>query len=423
MSNALLLTNLRLLDPDSGMLREGHSILVRGGRIAAVSARIEAEPGTPQRDLGGRVVMPGLIDCHVHVTSVMLKFANESARHFPASYISAVSSGKLERMLMRGFTTVRDAAGADRGHKMAVEEGLFTGPRLFVSGRSITQTGGHGDMRTRVDHPSPCGCTHFMGGPTGGVGRIADGIPDVRRAVRDEVRLGADQIKVMASGGVGSPADPIHFLQYSISELEAVVEEAEMAGTYVLAHAYTAKAIHRAVKAGIRSIEHGNFLDRETADLMAERGAYLVPTLVTYGASIRYGRELGYPEASIEKAKQVFEVGSRSLEVARAAGVPMAYGTDLMGEQDMLQGEEFLIRGETLPAIDVIRSATTVAAALLRREGELGVIAPGAVADLIVLDGNPLEDLSLLAGQGEAVPAVMKDGRFVKDRIATIVPA
>jgi imidazolonepropionase-like amidohydrolase len=419
----LLLSNLRLLDPVAGRLREGVSILVRDGRFAAVGEQLDVAPETQVRDLGGRVVMPGLIDCHVHVTSVTLKFANESARYFPASYISAISSGKLNRMLMRGFTTVRDAAGADRGHRMAVEEGLFSGPRLFVSGRAVTQTGGHGDMRTRVDQPAPCGCTHFMGAPTGGVGRIADGIPDVRRAVRDEIRLGADQIKVMASGGVGSPADPIHFLQYSMSELEAVVEEAEMAGTYVLAHAYTAKAIHRAVTAGIRSIEHGNFLDAETADLMARRGAYLVPTLVTYGASIRYGRDLGYPEASIEKAKQVFEVGSRSLEVARAAGVPMAFGTDLMGEQDMLQGDEFRIRGESLPAAEVIRSATTTAAALLRREGELGIVAPGAIADLIVLDGNPLEDLALLAGQGEAISAVMKDGRFVKDMLPAMATA
>ncbi len=413
-----ILTNLRLFDPHTGACTAGRHIHISGGRFTAVSdAPIEA-PDAVMRDLGGRVVMPGLIDCHVHVTSVRLRWAMESARHLPATYVTAVSGQKLQQMLGRGFTTVRDTAGADRGHKMAVEDGLFTGPRLFVSGRGISQTGGHGDMRTRVDQPDPCGCFHILNAQTGGMGRVADGIPDVRRAVRDEIRLGADQIKVMASGGVGSPADPIHFLQYSVSELEAIVEEAANADTYVLAHAYTAPAIYRAVKAGVRSIEHGNFLDSRTAGLMAERDAYLVPTLVTYGGLVKYGRELGYPEASIEKSKKVLEVGTKSLEVAKAAGVRIVFGTDLMGEMDVHQADEFHIRAEALTNIEVIQSATTTAAALLRREGELGVIAPGAIADLIVLDGNPCEDLRLLQGQGEHMQAIMKDGRFHKDALA-----
>ena len=252
---------------------------------------------------------------------------------------------------------------------------------------------------------------------SGGMGRIADGVTEVRRAVRDEIRLGADQIKVMASGGVGSPADPIHFLQYSMEELSAIVEEAERADTYVMAHAYTSAAIFRAVKAGVRTIEHGNFIDEETAELMVQKNAYLVPTLVAYYMISKYGKELGYPEDSIAKGKEVLKIGTNSLKVAKEAGVKIAFGTDLMGELDVYQSDEFLIRNKILTNKEIIRSATIVGAEVLRMEGRLGIIAPGAFADLIVVEGNPLEDLNLLNGQGKYFVAIMKDGQFLKNNI------
>ena len=222
----------------------------------------------------------------------------------------------------------------------------------------------------------------------------------------------------MASGGVGSPADPIHFVQYSMEELQAIVDEARRADTYVMAHAYPAAAIRRAVEAGVRTIEHGNFIDEETAVFMAEKDAYLVPTLVTYYMLSKYGRELGYPEASLAKGEKVLAVGTRSLEIAKAAGVKVAFGTDLMGEQDEHQSEEFLIRSQVLSAAEIVRSATTIGAEVLRMEGRLGVIAPGAYADLLVVDGNPLEDLTLLTGQGEHLSAIMKNGKFVKNNLS-----
>lgn len=412
-----LLHNLRLLDPVAGRLVSNIKVLVRDDRFAGVGPDVDAPAEVPRVDLGGRVLMPGLIDCHVHIMSIKTKWANNTLMHMTHSFANAAAAIKLRKILMRGFTTIRDAFGADMGHRDAVASGLLVGPRLFVCGRGISQTGGHGDFRTRVDHAFPCTCHHLAGGTTGGLTRIADGIAEVRRAVRDEIRLGADQIKVLASGGVGSDADPIHFLQYSMEELRAIVEETENGATYAMAHAYTADAIYRAVDAGIRTIEHGNFLDTRAADLMAERDAYFVPTLIAYEATMKFGREQGYPEQNMKKNEYVLSAGTQSLEIAKKAGVKTAFGTDLIGELDSHQSEEFQIRARVLSNAEVIRSATTVAAEVVRRVGELGIIREGAYADALVLDGNPLEDIGLLASGGEDIRVIMKDGRLWKNEL------
>ena len=245
--------------------------------------------------------------------------------------------------------------------------------------------------------------------------RIADGVTEVRRAVRDEIRLGADHIKLQVGGGVGSPADPIHFVQFSMDELRAAVEEAQNADTYVACHSYTAKAVARAVEAGIRSIEHANFLDAPTAALMVDRGAIMVPTLVAYEATMKHGAAQGYPEENLKKNARVLGVGTQSLEIARAAGVPMAFGTDLIGELDGYQNDEFEIRSRVLSNAEIIRQATVNGAGLVRRTGELGVIAEGAFADALVLDGDPLEDIGLLASGGRDFRVILADGRVVKD--------
>ena len=415
--NEYLMHNLRLLDPEKGRMVEGHMVHVRGDRVMAVGHDLKVEGVVRRIDLGGRVLMPGLIDCHIHIMSIKTKWANNTLMHMLPSYAHAAAAIKARSLLMRGYTTVRDAAGADMGHREAIAAGLIVGPRLFVCGRGISQTGGHGDMRTRVDHPYPDNVHHMMGGTTGGTARIADGVDEVRRAVRDEIRLGADQVKIFASGGVGSPADPIHFLQDSREEMLAAVEEAGHAGTYVLAHAYTAEAIYRAVDAGIRTIEHGNFLDNKAADLMAKKGAIFVPTLVAYEATMQFGRQQGYPEENYKKNEKVLAVGTKSLEIAKAAGVSMAFGTDLIGELDVHQGDEFLIRARVLSAAEIIRGATIVGAEVVRKVGEIGVIRPNAYADMLVLDGDPLKDIGLLASNGDDIRTIIKNGIAYKDEL------
>ena len=407
-----LFKNFALLDSDNGTLKSDHQVLVRGNEIAEVSRGPINAGKAREIDLGGRTLMPGLIDCHVHITAVVVKWAMESTRHLQHSYVAGAASQNLREMLLRGFTTVRDAGGADFGHKTAIEDGFFQGPRLFVSGRPISRTGGHGDLRARVDQCAPCACHHIFAG----MGRIADGVPEVRRAVRDELRLGADQIKVMTSGGVGTPTDPIDQVQYSPEELRATVEEARDSHTYVMAHCHPAAAIRRALEAGIRSIEHGSFLDEETAAFMASmRNVYMVPTPITYGMLAEHGTELGYPEINVKEAGYVFSAGTRAIGIAKAAGIKMAFGTDLVGELRVHQSEGLLAFGQILSSAEVIRCATIVAAEVLRMEGKLGVIAPGAYADLLVVEGNPLDDLNVLTGQGRHLAVIMKDGEFVKN--------
>lgn len=355
--------------------------------------------------------MPGLIDCHVHVVASEANLGRNAL--LPDSLVAAHASAIMRDMLMRGFTTVRDVGGADVGLQQAVELGLFEGPRLVICGKALSQTGGHCDFRGRYDVRD----RHAFDRKLGSLGRICDGVSEVRLAAREEIKAGAQFIKIMANGGVASPTDPIAFMGFSREELTAIVEEARNAQTYVAAHLYTDEAIRRGVECGIHSVEHANLITAETARLMAAKGAVACPTLVTYEALKNEGAEYGLPETSVAKIDDVRLAGLRSLEILKAAGVTMVYGSDLLGAMHRHQSEEFVIRGRVLPARDVIRSATIDAAKLCGMEGKIGCIAPGAYADLIVVDGNPLDDLALLTGQGRSMPAIMKEGRFVKDAL------
>lgn len=406
-----LFRNALLIDGSGGEPRPGAEVLVEADTIREVSDRPIRAGDATVIDLGGRTLMPGLIDCHVHVVAGLVNLGANAA--LPSSLVAQHAARIMRGMLMRGFTSVRDAGGADHGLVVAQQQGLIEGPRLFISGKALSQSGGHTDYRGRYDRRP---VDHYAD-RLGALGRIADGVSEVRRAAREEIKAGARFVKIMANGGIASPTDPIHFLGYSREEIAAAVEEAENAGTYVMAHLYTDAAIRRAVECGVRSVEHGNLVAPETARLMKDRRAFAVPTLVTFEALASEGATHGLPPDSVAKIETVRAAGLRSLQIFSDAGVTIGFGTDLLGEMHRHQSREFLIRREVMPAAEIIASATSVGADIIGMKDKLGVVAEGALADLIAIDGNPIDDLEVLGGQGERIVAIMQGGRLAKNTL------
>ena len=404
---AIIFENARIVDGTADRPSEPVQVLVEGGSIREVEKNI-ATASAQRIDLSGKTLMPGLIDAHVHVVASTADLGQNGM--LPDALVTVRAFKIMGEMLARGFTTVRDVGGATSGLVAATLEAAWPTPRLNISGKALAQTGGHCDYRGPYNDDQ----TRTRGFALGALGRICDGVPDVRKAAREELKSGANFIKIMANGGVSSPTDPIHFLGFSREEILAVVEEAENAGTYVSAHLYTDQAIRRAVECGVHSLEHCNLIGSETAKFAAEKGAFAVPTLVTYDKLSSEGAAMALPAASIAKVDDVRLAGMESLTIMREAGLQMAYGSDLLGGMHVYQSEEFVIRGRVLPAVEVIASATHIAARLLRMEGKIGAVSPGAYADLIVVDGNPLEDLTLLTHQGAYMPMIMKAGVFIK---------
>jgi imidazolonepropionase-like amidohydrolase len=353
-----------------------------------------------------------LIDAHVHVTAGSHDLGRWALQ--PPSLVTAESSRILREMLLRGFTTVRDAAGADFGLQEAVAKGLFEGPRLFIAGFPISQTGGHADMRPMGVRQRDFFCTCAG---LGLIGAIADGVGEVRRAVREQVRNGANQIKIMAGGGIASPSDPLEGTQFSQEELRAACEEAEAANLYAMAHAYSPRAVTRAVRAGVRSIEHGNLIDRATARIMKAEGVFLVPTLATYDALAAEGERLGWSAAMLAKLELVAERGVDAVRMAAAEGVAIVFGTDLLGHMHERQTREFALRVPALSPVQVLQSATFTAAQLMRQEGQLGELTAGAHADVLVVDGDPTQELSMLM-RPAGLRLIVQGGRVVKSTLA-----
>jgi imidazolonepropionase-like amidohydrolase len=408
----IVFRNARLFDGSSEELKEGIDIVVEGNRIREVAEGGAGSFDAIEIDVGGRTVLPGLIDAHVHLMAVHLRAANNL--DYSLTLMTAKSLPRIKAMLDRGFTTVRDVAGADFGLRQAIAEGLIIGPRAFIGGPGLTQTGGHADHRRRTDSRldvdrNANGVDWFA--------RIVDGPEAIRLAVRDELRKGADHIKLMASGGVGSPNDSIDDYQFSEEEIRMAVDECAMRGSYVAAHTYGSTAVQRAVKNGVRTVEHCNLIDAETAAVVRDHDAFVVPTLVCYEITEKHGDELGLSPFVMSKLRHVNEAGVRMLEICESAGTRMGFGTDLMGEMEFAQSHEFVIRARVQKPIDVLRSATSVNAEILKRSGELGTVAPGALADLVVVDGDPLVNISLLDGQGENLSLIMKDGDLYKNRL------
>lgn len=400
--------NLRLLDPRHGEVRPGYEVLVADGLIQEVVDGALHSDVAEVIDCGGKVLLPGLIDAHAHVCLSEVNIRRLEA--VPLTLMTAHAAKAMLAMLNRGFTTVRDPGGADWGIKSAVEEGLIPGPRLFIAGQAIGPTGGHSDPRRRTDTEASCHCANAMRFTIA----LADGPDEVRKAAREQLRQGADHVKIMVSGGVASPYDPLDSLQFSLAEIQAAVEEAHAFGRYALAHAYTPEAITRAVNSGVRTIEHGNLIDSPTTDLMARRGAFLVANLVAYYAMRERAAEFGMTPEMLAKNDLVIDGGLRSLELCKQAGVEVGFGSDLLGQLQSAQSEEFIYRSEVLSPLEIFRQATLVGARIVRQEGRLGVIEPGAHADLLVMNDDPLANLRLFLDQGAHMPAIMTRGEFHK---------
>lgn len=396
-TSALAIVNAAIFDGESAQLTEG-PVVVRDGRVESIGA--PAPAGAEVIDARGGTVLPGLIDAHCHAYGISLDMMGLEANRL--SYVALVASTRLRSALQRGFTTIRDVAGGDAGIARAIGEGWIASPRYLFTGAALSQTGGHGDGRPQ--HWDVCPCDGH------GV-EVVDGVDPLRVAVRERFRQGAHAIKIMTSGGVVSLTDPIRVPQYSAEEIRAVTEEASRRGSYVAAHAYSPEAVVHSVLNGVRSIEHGNLLDAAAAAAMAEHDAFLVPTLACYDAMERRGEDLGMARVSREKNREVLEAGREAIEIAVAAGVPIGFGTDLMGVLEAEQLNGLRLQAEVTGMLELLRSATSRNARLIGRP-DLGRVEVGGIADLLVVQGNPFEDGECLWSV-EAERVVVQAGRVV----------
>ncbi len=411
----LLFKNARVFDGASADCAEGMSLLVADGRIQEVSGGSISAPDARVIDVAGRTVMPGMIDAHIH--AFFSDVAMQKVEELGEAYRTAHAVRMLTHALQCGFTTVRDIGGGNYGLYRAAVDGLFNGPRFFYSGRVLSMTGGHCDIRQIEEAPryqSICACA---GTVFSALGVVADGVDECIKCTREELRQGAHCIKIMASGGVASPTDPIWMNQYREDEIRAIVNECAERRTYVAAHCHPASAVRRCVEFGVRSIEHGTLIDAETARFVAERGAYIVPTIVIISALVTLGRKLGFAPQSQEKAEHIWKQAISGLDLMRQAGVKLCYGTDLLGSTYDQQCHEFTLRSEVFTPLELLRQATSIPAEMMMMEGQIGCVAPGAHADLLVVEGDPLKDISLLAANGRNLRAIVRGGELVKNEL------
>lgn len=416
----VLLTNLRLFDGSRLALREGVDVLVEGERIAALPAVGQGPAEAERIDCGGRVVMPGLIDMHFHIT--LAGVSELAAISGDTAFVHLVSGQVAGAMLMQGFTTLRDVGGPAFALKMAIDRGILPGPRIFPSGAALSQTSGHGDFRMVHELPRmPSTPAHRV--EAEGVNVIADGVPEVLRRTREQLMKGASQIKIMAGGGVSSLYDPLDTVQFTLEEMQAAVQAAADWGTYVCAHVYTPAGIERCVKAGVKCIEHGQLADQKTVKRMADAGVWwsIQPFLDDEDAN---------PKSNpAQRAKQI-EVSQgteRAFELASRYPVKMAFGTDILFSPGNFDkgGRQLAKFARYMPPLKALHLATGAAGELLALsgprapyDGALGVIRPGAFADLLVVDGDPSEGLDWLGDYESNLRVIMKGGKVYKNRLS-----
>jgi len=409
----ILLENARIFDGLNGECAEGMSVLLEDGLIREVSDRPIRADDAQRLDVAGKTLMPGLIDLHIHAYFSDLNAKVVDGRDAP--YRTAHAVKKLGHALDCGFTTVRDIGGGDYPLAAALADGLIRGPRFFYAGKVLSMTGGHVDYRTPTEmHHTHgyCSCGSMNWG-----GVVVDGVDECIKAAREELRRGAHCIKITASGGVMSPSDPMWMNQFREDEIRAIVGEAAERRTYVSAHCHPVSAIRRSIEFGVRCIEHGTLIDADTARFVAERGRYVVPTMAVIFVTMEIGAKLGMTPDSMAKLKVAADSAIEGLQHMRDAGVKMGFGTDLLGATYDQQCREFEFRREVFTPLEMLRQATSMGAEILMQEGMLGCVSPGAYADLIVVDGDPLKDIGLLAADGRNLDLIMRGGEIVKNRL------
>lgn len=408
----IVLENARIFDGVSADCLSGMSVVIEGDTIREVTDRPVAAADARRIDLGGKTLMPGLIDLHVH--AYFSDFNVQVVDRRDAPYRTAHAARMLGHALHCGFTTVRDVGGGDFSLASALADGLILGPRFFYAGKVLSMTGGHADFRLPGDGQHThgycsCGATNFAG-------VVVDGVDECLKAAREELRRGAHCIKIMASGGVMSPTDPIWMNQFCEEEIRTVVRECDERRTYVAAHCHPVSAIRRSIDCGVRCIEHATLIDASTAEYVASHGAHVVPTMAVIFATMEVGVRLGTPPESLKKFEVAREMALSGLDHMRSAGVKIGYGTDLIGATFDQQCREFALRAEVFTPLEILRQATSVGAEVLMHEGKLGCVHAGAYADLIVVDGDPLTDIGLLAANGSKLDLIMRGGDIVKLR-------
>ena len=417
------------LDADTGFHKEVVPAIgpaYRGG-YTVLRKNLEGEQEKVQVpvtviDGGGRTLMPGIIGGHEHV-GLPVSPGELTGLDYDWQYLAAASAAGAKFYLDRGWTTLREAGGPSEGLRRAIDQGLIPGPRIYTAMQYISQTSGHGDMRSgyAAPHPNdlpiePWANQEFF--------RLADGVPEVRRAVRESLRRGAVHIKVMAGGGISSQYDPLHTMQYSVEEMRAAVDAAADWGTYVMVHAYTDETVQRAIEAGVKVIEHGQLITEETAKLMAEKDVWLSIQIAFLGEEPTPEQVALFGEVTAAKFRRVQEGVATAIEYAQKHGVKIAFGTDLFGPRLPEITKEFTYRQKYFSNVEILRQATSINGELLQltgplnpyADGPLGVIKKGAYADILLIDGNPIEKLELLTDPAN-IDLIMKDGRIYKNTL------
>ena len=412
---SVLITNANIFDGTSDRLATGMSVLVEGNKIAKIAKSIPAPAGATVIDAKGRTLTPGFNACHEHI---MMQMNAIDLLLSDTRYQTAVATRTAEMYLRSGFTSVRDAAGNTFGLKRAIDEDVIPGPRIFPSGPMISQTAGHADHR-RFDWPEAAG-----GIPSRPMANfdmaVVDGVPEVLKATRESLRMGATQIKIAVGGGTGSYADPLDVVEFTPEEIRAAVQAAADYQTYVMAHVYNVEGIRRAIDNGVKSIEHGQLMDEPTMKLMKEKGIKLCSQVIVYT-----GIPKGYTEDQAAKHRAAYDGIDNMFKIAKKIGYQdIGFGFDIITDPDMVkrQNDEFVLRTKWFTNAEILRQATSTTAEIIGMShrfnpGKLGVIEQGALADILLINGDPLQDISILTKPEENLALIMKDGKIYKNTI------